>query len=155
MGRFPSWKSPGKQPFLKKKGIKRFLDQAAGPVVRGKCPLDFPFIWESEMVAANRVAAINSPVNDTDPTRKSSIDPGSLMDLQNPAEVSPKGKPIWNFSIDPTSLIWTRLRTPLHFPPKLHRKLYRQTSLRGSGLWRALKIKALRGTVASKGVFEI
>ena len=25
-----------------------------------------------------------------------------------------------------------------HFPPKLHRKLHHQTSLRGSGLWRAL-----------------
>ena len=27
-----------------------------------------------------------------------------------------------------------------HFPPKLHRKFHHQTSLRGSGLWRALKI---------------
>ena len=26
-----------------------------------------------------------------------------------------------------------------HFPPKLHRKFHHQTSLRGSGLWRALK----------------
>ena len=25
-----------------------------------------------------------------------------------------------------------------HFPPKLHRKFHHQTSLRGSGLWRAL-----------------
>ena len=27
-----------------------------------------------------------------------------------------------------------------HFPPKLHRKFHHQTSLRGSGLWRALKL---------------
>ena len=26
-----------------------------------------------------------------------------------------------------------------HFPPRLHRKLHHQTSLRGSGLWRALQ----------------
>ena len=34
------------------------------------------------------------------------------MDLQNPAELSPKGKAMRNFSIDPTPLIRTRLRTP-------------------------------------------
>ena len=28
-----------------------------------------------------------------------------------------------------------------HFPPKLHRKFHHQTSLRGSGLWRALKMR--------------
>ena len=38
--------------------------------------------------------------------------PRSHTDLQNPAEFSPKGKPIRNFSIDPTSSIRTRLRTP-------------------------------------------
>ena len=65
-------------------------------------------VWESEMVAANRVAAINPPIDDTDPIRKFSIDPGSHTDLQNPAEFSPKGKPIRNFSIDPTSSIRTR-----------------------------------------------
>ena len=26
-----------------------------------------------------------------------------------------------------------------HFPPELHRKFHHQTSLRGSGLWRALE----------------
>ena len=31
--------------------------------------------------------------------------PGSYTDLQNQAEVSPKGKPMRNFSIDPTSSI--------------------------------------------------
>ena len=30
-----------------------------------------------------------------------------------------------------------------HFPPKLHRKLHHQTSLRGSGLWRAQQAKKL------------
>ena len=45
-------------------------------------------------MAANRVAAINPPIDDTDPIRKFSIDPGSRTDLQNPAEFSPKGKPI-------------------------------------------------------------
>ena len=62
--------------------------------------------------AANRVAAVNPPMDDTDPIRKFSIDPGIHTKLQNPAEFSPKGKPIRNFSIDPTSSIRTRLRTP-------------------------------------------
>ena len=55
-----------------------------------------------EVVSANRVAAINPPIDDTDPIRKFSIDSGSHTDWQNPAEFSPKGKPIRNFSIDPT-----------------------------------------------------
>ena len=49
------------------------------------------------------VAAINPPIVGTDPTRKFSIDPRSHTDLQNPAEFSPKGMPIRNFSIDHTS----------------------------------------------------
>ena len=90
------------------------------------CPLGF-ILWESETVAANRVAAINPPIDDTDPIWKFSIDPGSPTDLQNPAELSPKGKPIRNFSIDPTSSIRTRLRTPfLRTPfPRLLYPLYR------------------------------
>ena len=71
-----------------------------------------PTVWESEMVTANRVAAVDPPIDDTDPIRKFSIDPGSHIDLQNPAKFSPKGKPIRNFSIDFTSSIRTRLRTP-------------------------------------------
>ena len=55
----------------------------------------------------NRVAAIDPPINDTDPIRKFSIDPGSHTDWQKQAEFSPKGKPIRNFSIDPTSSIQT------------------------------------------------
>ena len=31
-----------------------------------------------------------------------------------------------------------------HFPPKLHRKFHHQTSLRGSGLWRAHIFHSLR-----------
>ena len=86
-------------------------------------------IWESEMVAANRVAAMNPPIDDTDPIRKFSIDPRSHTDLQNPAEFFPKGKPIRNFSIDPTSPIRTRLRTPfLRTPfPRLLFKKFVQT----------------------------
>ena len=66
------------------------------------------------------------PIDDTDPIRKFSIDPGCHTDLQNPAELSPKGKPIQNFSIDPASSIWTRLRTPfLRTPfPRLLWKLF-------------------------------
>ena len=42
-----------------------------------------------------------------------SIAAGPLStDLQNPTEFSPRGKPIRNLSIDPTSSIRTRLRTP-------------------------------------------
>ena len=71
------------------------------------------FVWELETVSANRVAAINAPINDTDPIRKFGIDPGSHTDLQNPAKFSPKGKPIRNFSMDPTSSI----RTPFLSTP--------------------------------------
>ena len=49
------------------------------------------------------------PIDDTDPVGKFSIDPGSHTDLQNPAEFSPKGKPIRKFSIDPTSSIRTSI----------------------------------------------
>ena len=48
-------------------------------------------------------------INDTDPIRKFSIDPGSHTDWHNPAEFSPKGKPIRNFRIDPTSSIRTSI----------------------------------------------
>ena len=66
-------------------------------------------LWDSETVAANRVAAIHPPIDDTDPIWKFSFDPGRHTDLQNPAEFSPKVKLIQNFSIDPTSSIRTRL----------------------------------------------
>ena len=66
-------------------------------------------LWGSETVSANRVAAINPPIDDTDPIRNFSIDPGSHTDWQNPAEFSPKGRPIRNFSIDPTSSIRTSI----------------------------------------------
>ena len=75
------------------------------------------FIWESETVAANIFAAINPPIDGTDPIREFSIDPGGHTDLQNRAEVFPKGKPIRNFSIDPTLSIRTRLRPPFFRTP--------------------------------------
>ena len=56
----------------------------------------------------SQVASINPPIDDTGPIWKFSIDPRSHTDLQNPADFSPKGKPIRNFSIDPTSSIWIR-----------------------------------------------
>ena len=37
-----------------------------------------------------------------------------------------------------------------HFPPKLHRKFHHQTSLRGSGLWRALEIIYTKGKGPSR-----
>ena len=61
------------------------------------------------MVSANRVAAITPPIDDTHPIRKFSIDSGSHADWQNPAEFSPKAKPIRNFSIDPTLSIRTSI----------------------------------------------
>ena len=83
-------------------------------------------VWKSETVAANRVAAINPPNDDTDPMRNFSIDPGIHTNVQNSAEFSQKGKPIRTFSIDPISSIRTRLRTPIlptPFPRLLLRKL--------------------------------
>ena len=64
------------------------------------------------MVSAIRVVALNPLIDDTDPIQKFSIDPGSHMDLQNPAQFSPKEKPVWDFGIDPTSSILIRFRTP-------------------------------------------
>ena len=52
------------------------------------------------------------PVDDMNPMRKFSIDSASHTDMQNPAEFSPKEKPIRNFSIDPTSSIQIALWTP-------------------------------------------
>ena len=64
-------------------------------------------------MSANRVAAINPPIDDADLIRKFSIDPGSHTDWQKHAEFSPKGKPIRNFSINPTHRRYGhRLRTP-------------------------------------------
>ena len=97
--------------------------------VSGKLPIvsQKAALWESETVAANRVAAINPPIDDTFPIRKFRIDPGIHTNLQNPAEFSPKGKPIRNFSIDPTSSIRTQLRTPFlqtPFPRLLRSTLF-------------------------------
>ena len=64
-------------------------------------------------MSANRVAAIDPPIDDTDPIRKFSIDFGSHTDLQNEAEFSPKEKPIRNLSIDPTSSIRTSIADAL------------------------------------------
>ena len=63
-------------------------------------------------------------------TEKFIIGPGSYTDLQNPAEFSPKGKPIRNLSIDFTLSIRTRLRTPfLRTPcPRLLEELGRTES---------------------------
>ena len=67
------------------------------------------FFWGSEKVSADRVAAIDPPIDDTDPIRNFSIDPESHTDWQNPAEFFAKGRPIRNFSIDPTSSIRTSI----------------------------------------------
>ena len=100
------------------------------------------------MVSANRVAAINPPIDDTDPIRKFSIDSGSHMDLENPVEFSPKGKPIRNFSIDPTSSIRTRLRTPFLRTPFL--RLLKFTRIYQG----ALKGTNLRGQTEPKRTFS-
>ena len=49
----------------------------------------------------NRVAAINPRIDDTDPIRKISIEPGSHTDPQNPAELSRKGKAGTEFQYRP------------------------------------------------------
>ena len=50
------------------------------------------------------LSTIQTRIGDTE---KFSIDPGRHTNLQNLAEFSSKGKPMRNFSIDPTSSIWT------------------------------------------------
>ena len=51
-----------------------------------------------------------------------------------------------------------------HFPPKRHRKFHHQTSLRGSGLWRALSLGPriskivtffCQGSIAGKDILEV
>ena len=84
-------------------------------VFRAGYPADMPgpfvrtALQETETAPEDRVAAINPPIDDADPIWKFSIDPESHTDWQKPAKFSPKGKPIRNFSIDPTSSI----RTPI------------------------------------------
>ena len=41
-----------------------------------------------------------------------------------------------------------------HFPPKLHRKFHHQTSLRGSGLWRALGITIADTNITYPGLIR-
>ena len=64
------------------------------------------------MVSANRVAAINPPIDDTDPIRNFSIDLGSHTDWQNPAEFSPKGGRYGISVSTPHRRYGHRLRTP-------------------------------------------
>ena len=77
-------------------------------------------IWGSEMVSANRVgAAINPPIDDTDPIRNFSIDPGSHADWQNPAEFSPNGGRYGISVSTPHRRYGHRLRTPFLRTPFL------------------------------------
>ena len=86
--------------------------------------LEVSKVWGSEMVAANRVAAINPPYRRYGPDTEIQYRPWKPHE---PAKPSPKGKPIRNFSIDPTSSIRTQLRTPFlrtPIPRLLQRFLY-------------------------------
>ena len=76
-------------------------------------------IWGSEMVSANRVAAFNPPIDDTDPIRKFSIDPRSHTDWQNPAEFSSKGGRYGISVSTPHRRYGHRLRTPFLRTPRL------------------------------------
>ena len=81
--------------------------------------LNFTVIWESKTVAANRVAAIN-PLSTIRARYGNAVStPEATRTCKNPAEFSPKAKPIRNVSIDPTSAIRTRLRTPFLRTPFL------------------------------------
>ena len=60
-------------------------------------------------MSANRVAAINPPIDDTDPIRKFSIDPGSHTDWQKQGESLQKGSRYGISVSTPTSSI----RTPI------------------------------------------
>ena len=67
--------------------------------------------WGSEMVSANRVAAITPPYRRYGPDTEIQYRPRIChKDWQNSAEFSPKGKPIRSsLSIDPTSSIRTSI----------------------------------------------
>ena len=75
--------------------------------------------WDRGHVSKNRKRCRQTGSQQSTPYRRSGSEmeiqyrPRKLhTDLQNPAEFSPKGKPVQNFSIDPASSIRTRLRTP-------------------------------------------
>ena len=64
-------------------------------------------------MSANRVAAINPPIDDTDPIRKFSIDPGSHTDWQKQAEFSLQKGSRYGISVStPHRRYGHRLRTP-------------------------------------------
>ena len=87
-----------------------------------------PIFWELETVAANRVAAINPPMDDTDPIREFCIEPGSHTDLPNPAEFSPKGSPhgisVSTHIVDMDTIATPFVRTP--FPRLLDWSSFRR-----------------------------
>ena len=76
-------------------------------------------LCESETVAANRVAAINPPIDDTDPIRNSVSTPEATRTCKTQRKLSPEGKPIQNLSIDHTSSMRTPLWTPFLRAPFL------------------------------------
>ena len=53
------------------------------------------------MVAVNRVAAINPPIEHADPIRKFSIDPASHTDLQKPSRILSKREAHTEFQYRP------------------------------------------------------
>ena len=77
------------------------------PHARSRSPLT-----RRSRTSGNRKRCRQTGSRPSTPIRKFSIGPGIHTNLENPAEFSPKGKLIRNFSIDPTSSIRTRLWTP-------------------------------------------
>ena len=79
--------------------------------------------WELETVSANRVAAINHPIDDTDPIQKFSVDPGGHTDWQNPAEFSPKREADTEFQYRP-HIVDTDIDCRHHFCGRYFRDSY-------------------------------
>ena len=143
-GRFTSWKFTGKQP-IKKRGVKRFLIFCVAGEKSQRC------------LGPNSVSSPPRKPCHSSSRRKIASDCGSFCYFCEEENVgtsdfqSEVGEVFGEIGGELPAKFGRRFSSFLcwenrqkHFPPKLHRKFHHETSLKGSGLWRALKTSPLR-----------
>ena len=100
--RFPIFQSVKKATFLTLRVATPLVAPRQAPLeVLSPCIREGKGIWESETVAANRVAAINPPIDDTDSIRKFSIDPGKPHGSAKPNRILSKREADTEFQYRP------------------------------------------------------
>ena len=110
----------GKTPETKKKGFNFHRPPPHRPLLAGhrfkNCAFDASIFLGIGNGGGKQGRGNQPPYRRYGPdTEIFSIDPGSHTDWQKQAEFSSKGKPIRNFSIDPTSSIRTPVAGRCHF----------------------------------------